>query len=262
MFDFFQNYPPLYMGIISGATLSIITIFGIIGLDRLTKRWLHGNTSSNEIIGITLDGFTALYGILLGLLAVGAYENLNSMDDIVSKEATNISVLYRDFRAYPPLIRQRLETELKGYGKQVVDISWPEQAHHIIPTGESKYIDNIFDILVSFEPKSKGQEIFHTETLGQFNSLMESRRGRIANLESKIPEILWWLVGLGAVINIILICLLDFESKVHFLFGGTLAFYIGLMISIIASMDSPFSGSSRISPDAILKVLESPALNK
>ena len=257
MLDIIQNHSPIYVGLLAGFLFSAITIFGIVIFDPITKTWLHGNVSSNEIIGITLDGFTAIYGILLGLLAVGAYENVNSMEDIVSKEATNISVLYRDFRGYPEPMRQRLKNELKNYGKEVVEVSWPQQAKHINPTGESKLIDDISDLLLSFEPKTKGQEILHAETLNQFNSLMESRRSRIANLDSKIPEILWWLVGLGAIINILLICLLDFERKVHFLFGGTLSFYIGVMIFIIASMDSPFAGSSRVSPEAIIKVLES-----
>jgi Protein of unknown function (DUF4239) len=258
MLDIIQNYSPIYGGILAGILFSIFTIVGIVIFDPLTKTWIHGNISSNEIIGITLDGFTAIYGILLGLLAVGAYENVNAMEDIVSKEATNISVLYRDFRGYPESVRRPLENELKSYAKEVVEVSWPQQALKISPSGESKHIDRIFDILVSVEPKTKGQEILHTETLSQFNSLMESRRSRIANLDSKIPEILWWLVGLGAIINILLICLLDFERRVHFIFGGTLSFYIGVMIFIIASMDSPFAGSSRVSPDAIKKVLESP----
>ena len=101
MLDIIQNHSPIYVGLLAGFLFSAITIFGIVIFDPITKTWLHGNVSSNEIIGITLDGFTAIYGILLGLLAVGAYENVNSMEDIVSKEATNISVLYRDFRGYP-----------------------------------------------------------------------------------------------------------------------------------------------------------------
>ena len=238
MFNIVQNYPPIYVGVLAGLLFTITTILGIILFDPLTKSWVRGQVSSNEIIGITLDGFTAIYGILLGLLAVGAYENVNSMEDIVSKEATNISVIYRDFRGYPLPIRQRLEAELKNYGNEVVKISWPQQANHIIPSGESKHI---------------------AETLAQFNSLMEIRRSRIASLDSKIPAILWWLVGLGAAINILLICLLDFERTVHCIFGGTLSFYIGVMIFIIASMDSPFAGSNRVSPDAIQQVLDSPA---
>ena len=112
---------------------------------------------------------------------------------------------------------------------------------------------------MSFEPKTKGEEIFHAETLSQFNSLMEIRRSRIANLDSKIPAILWWLVGLGALINILLICLLDFDRIIHCIFGGTLSFYIGVMIFFIASMDRPFAGSNRVCPDAIQQVLDSPA---
>ena len=52
-----------------------------------------GKSSGGDIVEVTLNGFSSLYGILLGLLAVGAYENLDNMENVVSREASAISVL-------------------------------------------------------------------------------------------------------------------------------------------------------------------------
>lgn len=262
MFDWLFNYPTLPVSVLAGFGFAAITLLGILVLAPFTREWLHRDHSSNEIIGITLDGFTALYGILLGLLAVGAYEKINDMDDIVSKEASSISVLYRDFRGYPQPLRQNLEDGLRGYATEVVEKSWPQQARQLMPTGESQYIDAVFDLLISFKPGDKGEEIIHATTLNRFNELLDNRRSRLTNLNSRIPSILWWLVGLGAAINLILICLLDFERRIHILFGGTLSFFVGVMIFVIAAMDNPFSGADRIGPDAIRQVLNSPSMSK
>lgn len=262
MFDWLFNYPTLFVASFAGLSFTGLTAAGIFLLGPLKRIWSHGRDSPNEIIGITLEGFTALYGILLGLLAVGAYEKINDMDDIVSKEASSISVLYRDFRGYPQPLRRKLEDGLKGYATEVVERSWPQQARQTVPTGESAYIDSLFDLLISFKPTDKGEEIIHSTTMNQFNELLDNRRSRLTNLNSRIPEILWWLVGLGATINLLLICLMDFERKIHVVFGGTLSFFIGVMIFVIAAMDNPFSGADRIGPDAIKQVLESPSLTK
>lgn len=256
------DYPALYMSIASGFVFAIITAIGIVVMKPFVRARLEHDGSKNGIVEITLGGFSALYGILLGLLAVGAYENLNNMEDVVSKEASAISVLYRDFRGYPEPIRGKLEQGLRDYARHVVEKSFPQQAQRLRPTGESDLIDKVFDTLISFAPKGKAEEILHAEALGQLNNLMEARRTRLTNLTSGIPTILWWIVALGAGINLLLICLLDFPTVSHVGFSGLLAFYIGAMIFVIASMDNPFSGADRVSPTAIELVLESPSMQR
>lgn len=262
MIDQLFDYPALYMSIIFGLFFAFTTALGIVVIKPLVRSSLHRGESRNDLVEITLSGFSALYGILLGLLAVGAYENLNNMEDIVSKEASAISVLYRDFRGYPDPIRGKLEQGLRNYAQHVADKSFPQQAKRQRPMGESDLIDRVFDTLISFTPKGKAEEILHAEALGQFNNLMEARRMRLTNLTSGIPNILWWIVGLGACINLMLICMLDFPAIPHVIFGGLLAFYIGAMIFVVASMDNPFSGADRVRPTAIQLVIDSPSMQR
>ena len=262
MLDQIFDYPALYMSIIFGLLFALATAIGIFTFKPLVRSSLHREGSRNDLVEITLSGFSSLYGILLGLLAVGAYENLNNMEDIVSKEASAISVLYRDFRGYPEPIRGKLEQGLRNYAQHVADKSFPQQAQRQRPTGESDLIDRVFDTLISFTPKGKAEELLHAEALGQFNNLMEARRTRLTNLTSAIPNILWWIVGLGAGINLILICMLDFPVVPHVIFGGLLAFYIGAMLFVVASMDNPFSGADRVRPTAIQLVIDSPSMQR
>lgn len=262
MSDWLFDYPALYMSVASGLVFATITFIGIVVMKPFVTSRLHHDGSRNDVVEITLSGFSSLYGILLGLLAVGAYENLNNMEDVVSKEASAISVLYRDFRGYPEPIRSKLEQGLRDYARHVAEVSFPQQARRLRPSGESDLIDKVFDTLISFSPKGKAEEILHAEALGQFNNLMEARRTRLTNLTSGIPTILWWIVALGAGINLLLICLLDFPIVAHITFSGLLAFYIGAMIFVIASMDNPFSGSDRVRPTAIQLVIDSPSMQR
>jgi len=49
---------------------------------------MHGRRNANEMIGLTLASFATLYGILLGLLAVEAYQDFSAVGDVVSKSRT------------------------------------------------------------------------------------------------------------------------------------------------------------------------------
>jgi hypothetical protein len=262
MIDRLFDYPALYVSVVFGLLFALIASTLIVALKPLMRARATRDGEVNGLVEITLNGFSALYGILLGLLAVGAYENLNNMGDVVSKEASAISVLYRDFRGYPEAVRPKLEQELRAYARHVVEKSFVQQANRQRPTGESDLIDAVFDTLIAFEPRNKAQEILHAETIAQFNTLMEARRTRLTNLSAGIPAILWWIVALGAVINLLLIGLLDFPLAPHLAFGCLLAFFIGAMIFVIASMDNPFSGADRVKPDAIQLVIEGPAMQR
>jgi hypothetical protein len=104
--------------------------------------------------------------------------------------------------------------------------------------------------LVSFEPQTKAQEALHETAMRQFNSFYENRRTRLYNVDSGIPPLLWYTVGVGALINMIFIWLFDLRLRVHLLLGGLIAFFLATMISLIALMDHPFRGEVGISSGA------------
>src|SRR5262249_12939213 len=67
---------------------------------------------------------------------------------------------------------------------------------------------------------------------------------------------LWWVVAVGAAINIVLIWMQDMEVHVHMILGAALACILGLVIFLIAELDNPFRGQVSIGPDAIARVYE------
>jgi hypothetical protein len=48
-----------------------------------------------------------------GLVSVATYQNYSNLGDIVDKQASNMSAIYRDFSAYPQPIRRLLEDALQ-----------------------------------------------------------------------------------------------------------------------------------------------------
>jgi hypothetical protein len=110
--------------------------------------------------------------------------------------------------------------------------------------------------LVGYEPRDRGEEIVHAETFTQFNAFVAARRARLASVTTGIPAAMWWVVAIGAVLNIGLILLLDMELHVHFILGGTLALFLGMVIFLIAVLDNPFRGDVSVGPDAFQEIYD------
>jgi hypothetical protein len=77
---------------------------------------------------------------------------------------------------------------------------------------------------------------------------------RLAAVTGGIPPILWYVVVIGAAINILLIWMLDMRLITHLFFGGLIAFFLATLIALVAAMDNPFRGEVSVTADAFESV--------
>ena len=194
---------------------------------------------------------------MLGLLAVDAYQALFEGGTIVSKEAAGLALLYLGTQGYPQPIRETLQADLREYTRTVIEESWPEQRKGVIPTGGIKPVTAFSNDLAVFKPKDKQEEIIHAETLRRFSNFLEMRRERISDIRTRIPPVLWWVVWIGALLNIVLIWMLYMEIHLHLILGGILSLFLGLMIFLVAALDNPFRGAVSVGPDDFQLVYDS-----
>jgi hypothetical protein len=67
---------------------------------------------------------------------------------------------------------------------------------------------------------------------------------------------MWYVVAIGAFINILLLLLFDLRLGIHLLPGGIISFFLATLISLIALMDHPFRGEMSVSPEAFQLVYD------
>lgn len=86
---------------------SVVAIYAVTSLigSQLLRSWVRETAADqpehNDIVGNFLSAGGVLYGLLLGLVAVGAWQNHSDAEAIVTREATRIAALYRDLAVYP-----------------------------------------------------------------------------------------------------------------------------------------------------------------
>lgn len=244
-------------------SVSGVTAFGVISLVFVAICWLgilasrpfvkslaSGQPDFNEIVSKFVQFFVLVYGLLLGLLAVAAYQDASEVEEIVGHEAAALGALYRDVGVYPEPIRSELQTGIRNYTRFIIDEAWPLARQGIVAGKGLEKTDGIYERLTRFEPQSAREEALHAATLRQFNTFFERRQERIHNVTAAAPAILWYTVAIGALLNMVLMWLFDLRLGLHLLLGGIVAFFLATMITLIILLDQPLRGAVSVSPEA------------
>lgn len=250
MFYWIYDIPTWQLGALFAVLFVGVTWLGILFISPIIKLWFRSQEGLNDLVGYALGAFGVFYGLLLGLLAVATYQNAASVDDTVAREAAALAALYRDVSSYPEPIRADLQKRLQDYTRFVIEKAWPAQRRGEVPQGSVQMMDEFQRALTQFEPTTKGQEILHAETLKAYNEMVVLRRLRINAIQAGIPGVMWYVVGVGAIINTLLILCFRMRFDIHLVIGGVLSFFVGVVIFMIAAMDHPFRGEVSVVPDA------------
>jgi hypothetical protein len=233
------------------------TWLGSIFLAPILRLFVRSRAgATNDIVGNIISSFGVLYGILLGLVAVAAYQNWSNTEAKLIEEADAIRSLYVDVSTYPEPFRQDIGNALIEVLEFSVGEEWEKLRQGSSMTSAIPQLKNLRSQLFSYEPQTKLQDIVHAQAIGNFKSFLEKRRFRIYSVAAGIPPVLWYVVIIGAIFNIVLIWLLDMKFITQLFLGGMLAFFLGAMILMIARLDKPFLSEDGVSPGALVSAYQ------
>ena len=221
-------------------------------LKPLMEQWFEDNHENrNNVIEIMIAGTGLFYGLLVGLVAVGAYTNYTNADDAVTHEANAAGVLYRDVSNFPEPQRSELRADISNYIEIVVNKEFPSAHQGELLTTATPVATKIQNGVSSFAPTNFAGNALTIETYRQFSEFIKDRNERINLMKSGLPGTLWFVLIVGAIINLMLMAMLWVKKlKTHFAFSGLFAVFLSLMLFLIAAMDHPFLGQYSITPGA------------
>lgn len=226
------------------------TWLGIIFVRPFLRLLLRRQPGLNDLVGYILSSHCAFFGLLLGLLAVAAYQNLSDVERTVNREAGYLRSIYRSVTSYPEPMRSQTLPLIREYTRYVIEDAWPQQRRGIIAAEGTSRMNAVQEKLFGFEPQTKAQGFVHTETMSQFSAMAEVRRARIQSVDTNIPPMMWYVVLVGALITILLVWMLDMRLLPHLLLSGVLAFFLSTVICLVFVMDRSFRGEISIGADA------------
>jgi hypothetical protein len=240
-------------------TIAVAVAIGVSG-SYATRKWVRRvhvhEHSHNDIVGFFLGAVAVLYGITLGLVAVGTWETYSDVDTKVDQEAAAVAALYRDVSSFPDPKRAELLEDLREYARQSI-AGWPQQRRGIVPQNAAGAMDTLQTHLAGFEPATEGQKTLHADADREFSRIVELRRTRLKSVTAGLPMPLWSVLLVGAFLTIALTWFFDMRSQsMHFWMTVIFSGILGLMIFLLGALDCPFRGELSIGPEAFEIVYE------
>ncbi len=241
-------------------TVSVFIIFSLLGAflfsDKLEKK-LDLTAEHNSIVSVFLGLSSVFYGITLGLIAVGTFENFNAIEDKVNNESSSLAAIYRDVSILENPEKKLLQATLKKYTQNVIEEDWLLQRKGIIPKNGTKIIDEFQILFSNYNPETDKDKIIYSEVFDQYNVLIEKRRLRLNAINSGLPATIWLVLFLGAFVNIVLTWLLVINNrKLDIVINVLNGLLLGSLIFLIAAMDNPFRGEYSVSADSFQLLLD------
>lgn len=237
-------------------TITAFSIGGIFIMRPFVSKWWSGH-DNNDQIAFYLSAVGVFYGITLGLLAAGVWQNFEDSEEKVTTEASAIAALYRDVRTFPSPKSDSLKEKLASYTYHVIHDAWDLHRKGITKTKGTAMLTDFQDELYAFEPQSNREMGIFQEALRQFNKTTELRRQRLSSVNNGMPFIVWLLILLGGSITLIICWLFNIPSlKLHVIMNGLIGLAIGTLIYLIVMLDYPFRGYLSVTPEAYEQVYE------
>ena len=234
------------------------SLAGLIALRGRIYSTFRISENTNEPISAIFAGVGMLYGLLLGLVAVAAWQNFDNVGSLASKEAASIAALYRDISTLKEPTKHLLQNYLADYLDYVINVEWPLHRHGETPNDGAVILTGFYGTLSGYQPDSISQQILLSESVTAFNHLIELRRARMDSVDVGIPAVFWVVILAGAVLIIPSIYFFHLPSmRTHLALTAMFSIFMGFMVFLMAAVDNPLRGEVSIAPDSYQAILNS-----
>jgi hypothetical protein len=223
----------------------VAAMAGCLVMRRLFPSLADGD--HNEVAGVVLGIFGAIYGIVLAFVIVVLWEGYQTSDSLASAESTALAEMARSVRAFPPDTEFLMREAIQGYVRAVVEDEWVTQKEGRKSPRAAASIDNVYAALQAYEPQSPNEVAFYAEAVSALTDVTSNRRARLQQSSQTLPGLFQVLVVGGAFMVIGLTYLLDVRSQaIHLMFVGIVAALVGFSLLLTLVMDHPFAGAMAI----------------
>ena len=195
--------------------------------------------------------------MLLAVLSVViVWQQFNTTDIRVHREADALSNLFRAAQAFPTPVQHTMLDAVRSYARAVIEEEWPDMGRGTENSTAWQAYDNLWQIIRTLQPHSPAEINWHAAMLQSLTTLSDYRRDRLADSRAVLPSVLWVVLLSGGVINLGYTYLFGVKSlTVHLIITMALTAMTTLLLLVILILDHPFAGSFRVESEPFVRVL-------
>ncbi|MER5301142.1 DUF4239 domain-containing protein [Streptomyces lasiicapitis] len=243
-----NNFTTLTLAMLLGGGAVLVAVTGTLLLRRRLARLSHG--AHNDMLGVVLSMYAAIYGIILAFVVVAEWEALNDAETNVATEASQTAEVLRDASAFPPAQERRVTGAVGEYVHAIVEKQWPLMREGRPDPGVTNpQVVKLYQVFQDYEPRTESEKVYYEQSVTTLGEVAQARRTRLSDSQQSLPTLLNVLIYGGALVMLPLTFLYGIRSlRAQMMFVISVAGLIGVSLLLCLSLDHPFSGNLSVSP--------------
>jgi hypothetical protein len=225
----------------------------------IAHRWLpddHRDDATNAIVRAVAASFIPLTALVLGLLINSSKNAFDALDHNLHSFSAQIIQLDRTLRSYGPETAEA-RGALAGYVVRAIEDDWPAEdgVQKIEDEEAERLLDKTGAAIRALRPANDNQADLKAEARQRLQKTIELRWDIISHWDGALPPQL--LVILVAWLSLIFASF-GYKAPLNATIVATLllaAFLVTGALHLIIDMESPFSGTIRVSPEPLQTAL-------
>jgi hypothetical protein len=185
------------------------------------------------------------------------WEQFDTTRTAVEQEANALNTLYDVGRALEGDAAAQLKGDVVNYVRIVAGEEWILMALARSSEASARALGTLTRFEREFQPRSERDVELYGIAVEEIESLNSFRRLRLQASRGQIPQPMWVLLIGGALFTVGFSALFGADNfRLHVALTALLAAALGFTLFIIFALDTPYTGSFRITPDPFLHALE------
>ncbi len=240
--------------LVIGASM-LLSVAGLLLVRRyVNAAWLrkHHEVASHFFLMIG-----TLYAVLIAFAIFVVWSASTEAGTNLEHEATEVADLSRLSTAMPDPLRQEITTALMEYLNSVVEEEFPNMQRSRDSQRTWDAIQHLWDVYGTSQPETSRSQAYFAESLKHLTQLSDYRRSRLFASHGTVPALLWQLLVSGAIILIAFTYSIAQESVLsQAAMVAALAGIMACSLFLIKSLDNPYAGLERVTPQPFVLELQ------
>ncbi len=183
--------------------LIFVSILSFIIL-KLTHVYLSKYSVELSLASAVLGITGTIYAVMLAMISVDVLNIFMAAEQNILFEANNVGNVFRFGQHFPDADAAELKKVTHDYLNYVLNVEIPAQDVIKLNIDSVKirgydYLDKITEITMN----SKAPELLKERIFNSLDAITIHRRMRIAASNAHLPSFLWWVLGLGCILLIL-----------------------------------------------------------
>ncbi|GAA2102959.1 DUF4239 domain-containing protein [Kitasatospora saccharophila] len=237
----------------AGACLVVVAVV----LVRNRRVDEHEDTSETpDVIEYITMMIGVVYAIVLGLAIAGVWESRSAAQDDVQREAQALHEVSARAEVFPADYRAVVDKDVEAYVSFVVDTEW----HYMRTEGEispegTDLLAKLRTDVAARAPQNDIEAQAYQAMMDKIASADEARNSRGGNVGPTMPGVVWFGLGVGAVITIGMLFALQIRrSPRELVLAGTFSALFGFLLFLIWDFDDPFGRGMSVTTEPFLNL--------